>query len=184
MKIRIPSRLFKHVAFNVQTITARTQRGNVKFVAMIYVFTRYIREKYIPDEKAITIAAVFVEKWNSVFGSIETLMSGGGPSVVGRLVMYQTEMLAIGRTQIHPIHLKSNVTVERLNRTLFRELSRFMDSGYFEWDEHDSLFRFRYNTGAFTETGMNLFKSMYGINVFEIWGEVDLECFEEEPDSL
>ena len=56
-----PRRRFEQVAFDVKTITPRTRRGNIKVLALIDVFTRYVRARPIPDEKAETIAGVLLE---------------------------------------------------------------------------------------------------------------------------
>ena len=56
-----PQRRFQQVAFDVQTITPRTKSGNIKVLAIVDVFTRYVRARPIPAEKANTIAKVLVE---------------------------------------------------------------------------------------------------------------------------
>lgn len=67
-------RRFQQVAFDVQTITLRTKTGNVKVLAIVDVFTRYVCARPIPDEMAKTIAKVLVrigfqfsDQWNGCF---------------------------------------------------------------------------------------------------------------------
>lgn len=81
-----PVRRFEQVGFDVQTITPRTSRGNIKVLAMVDIFTRYVRARAIPDEKAETIAQVLLEEWIGVFGPMEWLLSDEGPNMVGKVM--------------------------------------------------------------------------------------------------
>ena len=110
------------VAFDIQTITPRTKSGNLKVLAMIYVMTRFVRVKSIPDEKAETIALVLVEEWISVFGPMEGLLTDGRTNVVSQIVKELAAMLGIGCTQTYSLHSEANGTVERWNWTIAWDL--------------------------------------------------------------
>lgn len=56
-----PNRRFEQVAIDAQTITPRTESGNIKILAMIDVFTRYARAVSIPDKKAETVEKVLMD---------------------------------------------------------------------------------------------------------------------------
>lgn len=179
-----PRRRLEQIDFDVQTITPRTSSDNIKIFAMVDVFTRFVRAKAIPDEKADTIARVLIEQWISIFGPMQQLLSDGGPNLIGSAIQELTAMLGSGRTQTYPLHPQANDTVERWNRTLVRDLSSFMATGEEDWDEHIALACFRYSTGLCATTGMTLYKAMFGAEAFDAWGEVDCGCFGDDPDSL
>ena len=153
-------------------------------LAIVDVFTRYVRARQIPDEKENTIARVLVEDWISIFGPMEWLLSDGGTKLVGNVVKYLKSMLGVGRTQTYSLHPQANGTVERWNRTLARDLASFMATGDADWDEHMALACFRYNTGICAATGMTPYKAEFGIDAFEAWGEVDRACFDDEPEII
>ena len=151
---------------------------------MVDVFTRYVRARAIPDEKAETIATVLIDDWVSIFGPMEWLLSDGGTKLVSDVIRELTAMLGIGRLQTYPFHPQANGTVERWNRTLGRDLFSFMATGLEDWDEHVAIVSFRYNTGVCEATGMTPYKAMFGVEAFTAWEEVDRACLEEEPTSL
>ena len=108
-----PQKRFEQVAFDVQTITPRTTQGNIKVLAMVDVFTRYVRARAIPHEKAETIARALIDDWVSIFGPMEWLLSDGETNLMGDAIRELTEMLGIGRLQTYPLHPQANGTVER-----------------------------------------------------------------------
>ena len=113
LQIGHPKRRFAQVAFDIQTITPRTLQGNIKVVAIVDVFTIFVRARPIPDERAETIARVFIEDWIAVFGPMEWLLSDGGTNLVGGVIKELNAMLGIGRLQTYPFHAQANGTVER-----------------------------------------------------------------------
>lgn len=62
LELRHPERRLQLFAFDIQTITPRTKNGNIKVLAMTDMFSRFVRAKAIPDEKAETIASVSIEE--------------------------------------------------------------------------------------------------------------------------
>ncbi len=143
-----PKGRFDQVAVDVQTVTPRTTTGNIKILAMVDVFTRFVRAVPIPDEKAETIARVIVDEWVSVFGTMVRLLSDRGPSLMGKIVEEMSALLGIGRLRTYPLHPQANGTVESWNRTIGRDLASFVSTGAVDWDEHVALACFRYNSSV------------------------------------
>lgn len=126
----------------------------------------------ISDQRAEAVATALINEWSSVFGPIQWLLSDGGPSLVGKVVILLTNMLGIGRMQACPLHPQSNRTVERWNHTMAKDLATVMNTGYSDWDEYVALGCFRYNTGVCHATGMTPYKAMFGADDFEVWRAV------------
>ena len=179
-----PRRRFEHVAIDIQTITPRTEAGNIKILVMIDVFTRFVRAIPIPNEKSETVAKILLDEWIAVFGPMEKLLSDGGTNLVSKVVENLVEQLGVGRVQTYPWHPQANGTVERWNRTVAKDIASFMTTGNSDWDEHVALACLRYNTSKHTATSLTPFESMFGIEAFEAWAEVDLEGADEEPEDL
>ena len=74
-----PSHRFEEVAVDVQTITPRTESGNINVLVMVDIFTRFAPAVALPDEKAETIAQCLLDSWVSIFGPMERLLSDRGP---------------------------------------------------------------------------------------------------------
>ncbi len=184
LEIVHPRGRFEQVAVDVQTVTPRTVSGNIKILAMIDVFTRFVRAIPIPDEKAETIARVIVDEWVSIFGPMVRLLSDRGPNLIGKIVEEMSGMLGIGRLRTYPLHPQANGTVERWNRTVGRDLASFVCTGAVDWDDHVALACFRYNSSVCEATGMTPFKAMFGTDAFEAWGELDAERHAGEPGCL
>eukprot|EP00171_Calliarthron_tuberculosum_P002219 IDg2219t1 len=181
MEIVHPKRRFSQVAFDVQTITPKSMSGNTKVLAIVDVFTRFVRAVPIPDERASTIANALINEWISLFGPMERLLSDRGPSLIGEVMQNLTAMLGIKHLKVYPLHPQANGTVERWNRTLTRDIASFMSTGLSDWDEHVALACFRYNTGTCEATDMTPYKAMFGVDAFEAWNELELDGEEGEP---
>ncbi len=102
---------------DVQTITPRTGRGNIKVLAIIDVFTRFVRAVPVPDEAAETFARALLDQWICVFGPMVRLLSDRVPNFIGKIVEELAALLGIGRLRAYPLHPQANGTVERWNRT-------------------------------------------------------------------
>ncbi len=100
-----------------------TTAGNIKILAMVDVFSRFVRAVPIPDEKAETIARVIVDEWISIFGPMVRLLSDRGPNLIGKSVEEMSALLGIGRLRTYPLHPQDNGTVERWNRSVVRDLA-------------------------------------------------------------
>lgn len=167
LEILHPKRSFGQVAFDVQTISPRTKAGNIKVLAVIDVFTRFVRPKPISEEKADIIAKALVEEWISLFGPMEQTLSDGGTALVGTVLKDLTEVLGISGVKARSLHPQANGTVERRNRTLARNIASSIAAGDSDWDEHEALSCFRYNTGVCAATGMTPFQALFGVDTFE-----------------
>ena len=75
MQVHHPLRRSSRVAVDVQTVTPRTSRGNIKILVLVYKFTRFAWAVAIPDERAKTIAAAIAGEWVSVFRLMEFVLS-------------------------------------------------------------------------------------------------------------
>ena len=183
MKVYHPGRRFQQVAVDIQTITPRTQAGNIKVLVMIDTFTRFARAVPIPDERAVTVARKILDEWVSIFGAMETLLSDRGPNFIGTVVSSMAEQLGTKRVTTSPFHAQASGCVERWNRTLAQDLACFVCTGQEDWDQHVSLACLRYNTGVHEATNVSPFEAMFGIEAFMAWGEVEADRVMGEPYS-
>jgi Integrase core domain len=75
-----PSRRFQMVAMDVLEMSPETKRGNRKVSVIGDMFSRYVVAVPISDKSDDTVARVFIDRWVSVFGPPEQLLTDLGPN--------------------------------------------------------------------------------------------------------
>lgn len=71
-------------------------------------------------------------------------------------------LLGVKKTRTTPLHPQSDGMVERFNRTLEAQLSKFVDQNQRDWDEHVPLLLMAYRTAVHDTTGVTPAKMMMG----------------------
>ena len=184
MQVYHPSRRFSQVAVDIQTVTPRTSRGNIKILVIVDTFTRFARAVAVPNEKAETIAKALIDEWISIFGAMETLLSDRGPNFIGEVVTEMAARLGVRRVTTTAFRPQTNGCAERFNRTLAQDIACFVSTGQDDWDHHVALACFRYNSGITKATGMSPYEAMFGIEPFMAWGHAELKRVAGEPYDL
>ena len=168
---------------DIQTITPRTQAGNIKVLVMIDTFTQFARAVPILDERAETESKKILDEWVSIFGSIETLLSDQEPKFIGTVFSSMAKQLGAKRVTTSPFHPQANWCVERWNRNLAQDLACFVCTGQEDWDLHVSLACLPYNTGVHEAINVSPFAAMFGIEAFMAWGKYRPKRVMGEPYS-
>jgi transposase InsO family protein len=78
MVMHHPSRRFELLAVDVLEMTPVTPRGNRKVLVIGDMFTRFIMALAMPDDKAETVSLLLVDRWVTLFGPPEQLLSDQG----------------------------------------------------------------------------------------------------------
>lgn len=108
------------------------------------------------------------------FRAMETLFSNSSPHFVVKVLDDLSGMFDIGRMQAYPLQTQKNENVERWNRNIIKGLARFMSTGDSNWYDTVSPSCLRYSVVSCIGTRMILFKSMFGIYAFQVWGRSKL----------
>jgi hypothetical protein len=82
-----PSRRFQMVAMDVLEMSPETKRGNRKVLVIGDMFPRYLVAVPMSDESADTVARVFFDRWVSVFGPPEQLLTDLGPNIASGVIV-------------------------------------------------------------------------------------------------
>jgi Integrase zinc binding domain/Integrase core domain len=109
MVMHHPSRQFELVAVDVLEMTSVTPRGNRKVLVIGDMFTRFIMALAMPDEKAETGSRLHFDRWLTVFGPPEHLLSDQGKNFVGESSSICARRLGLERS-LHP-HTIPKLTV-------------------------------------------------------------------------
>jgi hypothetical protein len=112
--------------------------------------------------------------WVCVFGPPEKLLSDQGRNFEGDLVRRMCEKLGTKKISTSPYHPQCDGMIERLNRTLIKDLRAYVSPDDKNWDELLPLACFRYNTSVHAATGLTPFAATFGTEAFEFDAELGL----------
>lgn len=135
MKITTPlTRPFQKVALDIVGPLPKTHVGNQYILTFQDHFSKYPEAFPLPDQKASTIAKIFVEEVICRHGTPEKLLTDQGTNFIGELFQEICKLLDIDKIQTTAYHPESNGIVERSHRTIMAGLSQFIDEDQRNWD--------------------------------------------------
>lgn len=154
------------VAMDVLSVSPPSE-GRTKVLVMGDLLSRFIIAADIPDERAETVAKTLLDRYVSVFGAPETLISDGG--LASEVTTILCRMLGTNAVTTLPYHPRGNGFVERYNRTLLQDLRKLVHSRELtDWRDLLSLSVLRYNSTQHKVTGMTPFRAMFGTDVLPL----------------
>jgi Integrase zinc binding domain/Integrase core domain len=177
-----PTRRFEIVAIDVMEVSPKSGRGNTKVVAIGDIFTRFAWAYPVADERFKTISKVLLDGWILRYGPPEKLLSDRGKVFVGKMLESMCNMMGVKKIFTTSYHPQCDGFVERLNRTLCKDLAAFV-SCETDWDLHLAVAVFRYNTSTHEATGMTPFKAMFGIDAFDFDAEIGWKTVLDEQNE-
>jgi transposase InsO family protein len=186
MVVYHPTRRFELVAIDIMEVSPKSERGNTKVVVIGDTFTRFAWAYPVGDEKVETVAEVLLDGWILRYGPPEKLLSDRGKVFTGKLLDHMCKRMGVKKIFTTSYHPQCDGFVERLNRTLCKDLAAFV-SCEADWDLHVAMAVFRYNTGVHEATGMTPFKAMFGIDAFDFDAEIGWKTMldsQQEGESL
>jgi transposase InsO family protein len=179
-----PSRRFQIVAMDVLEMSPQTRRGNRKILVIGDVFSRFNVAVAIPDEKAETVARVTFDRWGSVFGPPEQLLTDLRHNFTSGVITEMCRLVGTRKSITSAYRPQTNGFLERYNRTLSTELSRCLLDEQ-DWDLSLSMVTIRYNAMKHVATGMTPYKAVLGTEVFEFdCGLLQRWRIDDEPENL
>ena len=93
--------------------------GKENVLVMTDAFTKYSQAVVTPNQKALTVAKVLVDKWFHVYGTPARIHSDQGKSFDNEILNHLCAMYGIERTMTTPYNPHGNSQCERFNRTMF-----------------------------------------------------------------
>ena len=121
----------------------RTGKENV--LVMTDAFTKFSQAIVTPNQKALTVAKVLVDKWFHVYGIPARIHSDQGKSFDNEILDHLCAMYGVERTMTAPYNPRGNSQCERFNRTMFL-----------------STMTFAYNATPHSSTGFQPYELMFG----------------------
>lgn len=135
MQITAPvTRPFQQCAVDIVGKLPKTHAGNQYILTFQDHFSKYPEAFAIPDQKAETVARVFVAEIVCRHGTPERLLSDNGTNFTSELLAESCKLLQIDKIQTTAYHPQANGVVERSHQTLMSYLKCFVDEDQKNWD--------------------------------------------------
>lgn len=132
-------RTVERVALDILGPLPVSKRGNKYILIVGDYFTKWMEAYPLQDQKAETVAMVFVRQFISRFGVPLQLRSDQGGSFESVLFNDVCSLLGVDKTRTTALHPQSDGMVERFNRTLENQLAVVVEKHQQDWDDHVRL---------------------------------------------
>ena len=140
--------------------------GNKYILVFCDYLTKWPEAVAIPDQKAETVARVFVEKIIFNYGAPKKLITDQGTNFMSDLMKCICDIFDIIKLNTSPYHPQTDGLVERFNGTLLNMLASYSSSNQTDWDIHIPSCLFAYRTAVHPATKETPFFLMYGRDTF------------------
>ena len=144
----------ERVSMDVVGPLKTSQSGNTVVLCITEHFSKYSRAFALPDQKATTVAKVFVEQWMHVFGQPLMLHADKGPNFESKLMQEICNLYGIDKTRTTSYRPQGNAMTERYNQTLINIVAMLVDKDSSDnWDEKLPIAVAAYNATEHASTG-------------------------------
>lgn len=153
---------FERTAMDIVGPLPVTTAGSKYILVFVDHLTRFAEAFPMPDQKAETVARMFVEGVVLRHGVPDQLLTDQGANFTSRLMKEVYESLGISKLQTTAYHPECNGAVERLNQTVIKMLGHFVAHDQRDWDLWLPFALFAYNSAAHEGTKESPFYLLYG----------------------
>lgn len=154
-------RPFQRIAADITELPVTTLGNRYVLVVMDY-FTRFVNLYPLKDQRATTVAQCIFEDYIKQHGVPEVIHTDQGRQFESDLIKHLCSQLGIEKTRTSPYHPQCDGMVERLNRTLKQQLSKYICESGGEWDRYLPQVELAYNSSVHSSTGFSPFFLAHG----------------------
>jgi len=160
--IPVPSEPFEMVSTDILGPFPISDSGNKYIINAICLFSKWAEIRAIPDQTSETIAKFLEEQVFCRHAAPKILLSDNGPSYISKILSAYTKLYRVSHRFITPYNSRSNGLSERLNQTVSKMISHYVNSSHTNWDTHIYQLNFAYNTTVQESTTKTPFEIIYG----------------------
>ena len=124
--------------------------------------TNFSQAFVTPNQKAITIAKILVDKWFYTYGIPACIHSNKGRSFDNEIMSHLYGMYGVEQSTTMPYNLHGNAPMERMNHTLINLLKSLPKEQKSNWSLHLPSLVFAYNAMPHDTTGYQPYELMFG----------------------
>ena len=136
--------------------------GKENVLVLTDAFSKFSQAIVTPNQKALTVAKVLVDKWFHVYGIPSRIHSDKGHSFENEIIHHLCAMYGIKQTTTTPYNPRGNSQCERFNHTLFGLLKSLSKDEKANWPAHLPSMVFAYNATPHSTTGFQPYELMFG----------------------
>ena len=136
--------------------------GNKYLLIVADYFTKWTEVFPIQNQEANTVGEKIVKEVVSRFGVPLSIHSDQGRNFESTVFMEMCHLVGIKKTRTTPFHPQSDGMVERFNRTLEVQLSKFVSDHQRDWDQLVPLLLMAYRTSVHETTSQTPARLMLG----------------------
>ena len=153
----------ERIAADVLGPLPTSDSGNKYLLIVADYFTKWTEAFPLQHQEATKFAEVIVKEVVSRFGVPLSLHSDQGRNFESAVFSEMCSLLGIEKTRTTPLHPQSDGMVERFNRTLEAQLSKFVSDHHRDWDQHVPLLMMAYRTAVHETSGNTPAKLMLSV---------------------
>ena len=139
-----------------------THRGNRYVVCFVDYLTKWAEAFPMADQRADTIARIFVEQIVCRHGVPEQLLSDRGTNFLSELIKGVCDILGIKKINTSGYHPQTDGLVEKFNSTLVNMIAKCCETKKRDWDDHLPYLLYAYRTMVQESTHESPFYLLYG----------------------
>ena len=136
--------------------------GKENILVLTDTFTKFSQVFVTPNQKAITIAKILVDKWFYVYGIPACIHRDKGHSFDSEIMSHLYAMYGVEQSTTTSYNLHGNAPTERLNCTLIGLLKSLSKEQKSNWPLHLPLQAFAYNAMLHEISGYQPYELMFG----------------------
>ena len=138
---------------------SRTGKENV--LIMTEAFSKFSVTVVTPNQRALTVAKVLVDKWFHVYGVSSHIHSDQGKSFDNDIIQLLCKMYGVEQYLTCPYKPQGNAQCERFNQTLFDLLHTLSKEQKANWPVYIPSLVFAYNATPHSTTGFQPYQLMF-----------------------
>ena len=131
-------------------------------LVLIDAFTTFSQAFITPNQKALTVAKILVDKWFYVYGIPTWIHSDQGPCFENKIMKHLYAMHGVEQSTTTPYNPCGNTTCERFNHIMMDLLKSLSKEQNGNWLLHLPSLIFAYNATPHGTTGYQPYKLMFG----------------------
>ena len=136
--------------------------GKENILVLTDAFTKFSQAFVTPNQKAITIAKLLVDRWFYVYGIPAHIHSDKGCRFDNEIMSHLYAMCRVEQSTTLPYNPCGNAPTERLNCTLIGLLKSLSKEQKSNWPLHLPSLVFAYNAMPHDTTGYQPYELMFG----------------------
>ena len=139
-----------------------SRAGKENVLIMTDAFSKFSVTVVTPNQRALTVAKVLVDKWFHVYGVPSCIHSDQGKLFDNDIIWSLCKMYGVEQSLTCPYNLWGNAQCERFNRTLFDLLRTLSKEQKANWPVYIPSLVFAYNATPHSTTGFQPYQLMFG----------------------